>query len=308
MQAKIVELKKQGVGSRKIGKLLGVGKSTVNDTYNRLLERTLNAPKESTKPRILLIDLETSPSVVATFGRWQQNIGNDSVIREGGVILSACYKFLGDVEVTKLVLTPAEAQADDDLRILCHLHEVLESADAVVAHNLKRFDFPVLKTRMLLQGLPPPHTPKLTDTLTIAKRLKFNSNKLDSLGKYLGVGEKLKHEGIKLWIKCINGDYDALGQMLEYNAQDVELLEAVYLKLRAWDNAPFNAGHLGDSDRWHRHVCPVCSSSNVEYTGGTVYAAVSEYHEVICLDCGARSRSRHNLSTKEKRKNLLASI
>jgi hypothetical protein len=300
---KVITLNSDGLSSRSIASLLGIGKSTVNDIINRLVddeEVTVEDKKEGA--RILFFDLESTPSIVATFGRWKQNIGTESVLREGGFLLSACWKYLGDKSVTRIVLTPEEAIRGDDCRIVCALYDAFEEADVVVAHNAVRFDVPLFKTRLISHSMPPPKTVKVLDTLQIAKGLRFNSNKLDSLGNYLNVGRKAETTGISLWIRCMQGDEQALENMVTYNEQDVVLLERVYMKLRAFDTRPPNAGHYHEDDL---HRCPVCGSAEIHPTGNSVFTPVSEFMEVICNDCGHRSRTRNVINCKEKRANLL---
>lgn len=315
--SKIVELKHKGLSSRAIAEELGISKTSVNETYNRWSQGILtndypdgeleyqeigNQFFRERGPRILFFDLESTPSIVATFGRWKQNIGTESVLREGGYLLSACWKFYGDENVTRMVLTPEEAKAGDDVRIVCGLFEAFEQADIVVAHNAVKFDVPLFKTRLISNNMPPPKAVKVVDTLQIAKTLRFNSNKLDSLGNYLNVGRKIETTGISLWIRCMNGDKEALESMVTYNEQDVVLLENVYKKLRAFDKRPANAGHYYHDEHSR---CPVCGSDEVEETGNVVYTAVSSFAEVVCNDCGHRSRTRQALNSKHDRAKLL---
>lgn len=289
-----------GYSSREIERRTGVSKSAINYFLNG--RETAKKSLPTNGPRILLFDLESTPSIVAAFKRWKVNIGPESVIREGGHLLSACYKFLGDKKVTRLVLTPKEAKEGNDARIVAELYEAFEQADIVVGHNAGAFDVPLFKTRLLDNGMPPPKTVKVIDTLKIAKTLKFNSNKLDSLGHYLEVGRKIPTEGMKLWLDCMNGDKEALKKMLDYNEQDVILLEDVYLRIRAFDTNPVNAGQYHDDDKQH---CPVCGSTDLTHTGNNVYTQVSQFDEVLCNDCGHRSRTRTPKNSKSQRSNLL---
>lgn len=298
----INNLHEAGMSGRKIAKQLGISKSAVNYRLNGRKGRGTGV-KSSGGPKILLFDLESAPSLVATFGRWNVNIGPDSVVQEGGYIISACFKFLGDAKVTKLVQTSNEAVVGDDSRIVAELYEAFEQADIVVGHNAKRFDVPLFKTRLIANNMPPHKTVKVLDTLVIAKTLKFNSNKLDSLGNYLDVGRKIPTEGMTLWLGCMQGKRESLSKMLKYNEQDVLLLEKVYMQLRAFDTNPTNLG-LYHNDEVAR--CPACGSKHLTPTGNSVYTSVSEFTEVCCDDCGHRSRSRQSFTTKEKRRNLLA--
>ena len=288
-----------GYSSREIERRTGVSKSACNYFLNG--RATPQVPQKD-GPRVLLFDLESAPSIVAAFGRFKVNVPQDAVVKEGGSLISVCYKFLGDNKVTKLVQTPKEAKAMDDSRLVAELYVAFEEANIIVAHNLDRFDLPLFKTRLLANGFPPPPTVKTVDTLKIAKSMRFSSNKLDSLGSYLELGRKVDHEGIKLWLDCMNGDKKSLDKMLAYNEQDVLLLEKIYLKIRAFDTKPANAGQYFKDSEVH---CPVCGSTDLTPTGNSVYTSVSEFPEVECNDCGHKSRTRSTTSTKETRSKLL---
>ncbi len=280
---------------------LGLSKSGVNDYLNSKLKEVIKAPIKD-GPRTLLFDLENAPSIGVAFQRFKVNLSPDHILDEGGWLISACWKFLGEDKMYKIVLTPEEAIARDDSRIVAELYEAFEETDIAIGQNIDRFDLALFKTRCIAHGFGPPKTVKTIDTLKIAKQLKFNSNKLDSLGAYLGLGRKMKHTGIDLWIRCMQGDSKALAEMLEYNEQDVLLLEAVYLKVRAFDSKAPNLGHFyaGEEVR-----CPACGSTDVSPTGHSIFTQISEFKEMKCNDCGHRSRERTNISTKGKKANVL---
>lgn len=295
----IVELKEQGLGSRKIAKELGISKSSVNSYYKQYLE---NNYFEVNKPKILVLDIETACSITGTFGRRKQNISQDAVIREGGWIISYAYKWLGEGSAKGSVLTPEEAVNCSDVRLCAELHELLEQSDIVLAHNGSNFDIPMIKARMIINDFPPIRKVKVLDSLTISREFRFPSQKLDSLGSILNEGRKLDHAGISLWIKCQEGCEHSLNTMQMYNRQDVDLLENVYLRLRNHSTRhPNLAATFGDKPR-----CNICLSDNVTFTGNTVTTNLSEFPEVICNDCGARSKTRKSLTTKEQRKNFLS--
>lgn len=297
LQKDIYSYKKQGLGSRKIASLLGLSKSSVNNYYNEYLS---NNPDKVVKPKLLLLDIETSPSIAAVFGRRKQNISQDAVLQEGGWLISYSYKWLGEDEVHGDVVTPHEATHKDDMRLCMNLWELIEQANALVYHNGINFDLPMIKTRMIVNALPPIRKIKSIDTYQLSKEFRFNSNKLDSLGEQLSLGRKIKHEGMLMWIKCLEGDTEALRLMLEYNKQDVALLEEIYLAL-----APYSTRHpnlsveLGDKIR-----CNICCSDNVHPTGNTVTTNLSVFEEYAC-QCGARFKTRKAITTKSQRSNFL---
>ena len=92
---KILELKQCGYGSRYIANLLGIGKSTVNDF---LKKQNGSIPIEPKKPRILLLDIETSPTMAAVWRLWKENIGLEQ-INNDWFIMSYSAKWLKDSTV-----------------------------------------------------------------------------------------------------------------------------------------------------------------------------------------------------------------
>ena len=302
-QEAIIELKLKGYSSRWIAKSLLIGKTGVNQVFNRYLlglgECTNVKPK---KMRICFLDVESSPDIAVSFKRFKTSYGQDSVLQDGGSLLSIAWRFSDDPTTYGAALEPNEAVIGDDSRLVQMLSDVINQSDVICGHNIVQFDNALLNTRLVINNLPPHKTVKMIDTLRIARSMKFQSNRLDSLGVILGVGQKTKHSGIKLWIDCMNGQREALADMLEYNKNDVDLLIAVYERLKAFDTKAPNQGLYLDSEV---PVCRVCGSTHIELTGEHSYTAVSTYEEMKCLDCGARSRKRQAQNTKEQRKNLL---
>lgn len=303
-QREIFNLYDNGYSGRSIAYHLGLSKSGVNEFLNKRANRTQPDVQLQTQdgPRILFFDLETAPSIVATFGRFKVNVGQDQVISEGNNLLSACWKFLGDKEVTERKVSSMDAIFSKDAKLTAELYEAFERADIVVAHNAVKFDVPVFKTRLLANGMPPHKTVKVMDTLQMAKHFRFPSNKLDSISAFLGLGRKLDTGGMDLWMKCMDGDEEALQTMMEYNSHDVKLLEQVYLQLRAFNSRTANLGQYYDDGEQH---CPACGSTALTESGNVVYTPVSAFEEFVCGDCGHRSRSRTVINSKEQRSKLL---
>lgn len=294
----IFSMKHQGYSSRQIANHFGISKSGVNDMLNRY------APKINPKGiRVLFLDIETSADIAVSFKRFKTSYGQDSVLQDGGTILSIAWQYNDEKEPSGLALTPYEAVNNDDSRLVATLIELIEDSDAICGHNIVQFDDAVIQARSAINGFAPHKLVKKIDTLRIARQMKFPSNKLDSLGHMLGVGRKLEHQGIKLWIDCMFGHQEALDKMLAYNKQDVTLLIDVYQKLKAFDSQAPNAGLYTDQDV---PVCRVCGSTHVEPTGNVVSTSVSKFIEVQCGECGARSRTRQALNSSKDRKKLLA--
>lgn len=311
----IEQLHNNGLSGRQIAKTLGLSKSGVNYYLGSLEVDGYSARKHSTKaekpnkqgPKILLLDYETAGEVSLTFGRFKQTFGNSSVIRRGGNILCAAYKWLGSDKVESIAATPEECVAGDDSRIVAHMWELYEQADAIVAHNSQGFDHKVLRGRVAINGFPDLPTVKVLDTLTQAKKaFRLPSNSLETIALYFGLETKMQHSGKDLWIRVQSGDVDAMQQeMLPYCKQDVVVLEQVFNRIRAFGNmgSNFNAGHYYDDGKMH---CRSCGSTDVHPTGRDVHTAVTAWSEYRCGTCGSVHRSRKPKTTQATRALLLS--
>jgi uncharacterized protein YprB with RNaseH-like and TPR domain len=84
----------------------------------------------------------------------------------------------------------------DDKHVIKVLHEILSQADVIVHHNGDAFDKRYVDTRILVNGLSAlPPVPSIDTYKTAKSKLLLASNKLDYLGKLLGVGRKIHHVG-----------------------------------------------------------------------------------------------------------------
>ena len=144
----------------------------------------------------------------------------------------------------------------------------------------------------------PPSPYKSIDTLKMARRsFKFDSNKLDQLGRYLGLGRKVQTGGMDLWFYCMAGKMSAWKLMVKYCKQDVVLLEEVYLKLRPWDKSHPNLNKYTQTE----HTCPACSSTDLQRRGfDSTVGNVNCYQRWQCNSCAKWSRSRLADKTKVK--------
>ena len=153
-----------------------------------------------------------------------------------------------------------------------------------MAHNAKAFDVKKANQRFIFHSLQPPSPYKVYDTLLAARKVaKFDSNRLDSLARTLGVGAKLPTIGIDLWLACMDGpgpQWDAMGR---YNAMDVRVLRRVYERLKMWDT-----GHPRLTHFTRAEACPTCQSPNIQ-SRGFAYSSTGKRQRIVCTDCGAWS-------------------
>lgn len=297
-------LNKDGVSWRQIAKRLGKPKSTVSDFLRSSGHQEVGLPMQPTEPYIILLDIETSPTLGWVWGRFDQNL-NQAQVEQEQFILSWSATKLGHASdiVLGSVITPEEVGREDDSRLVQELADILNDADVVIAHNGKAFDCKVVKARMCFWDIEPPSHYRIEDTLLIARsEFKFPSNKLDSLAQYLGLGEKYETGGFDLWKRCMVGDQSALDKMLEYNKKDVVLLERVYNRLQPYNSKSVNKATFYNDDVVR---CTKCGSHNLSVVEKMVTSNLAQYAQYRCNGCGGLSRSRVNSLSKVKRKTLL---
>ena len=231
-----------------------------------------------TPAKILFVDIETAPSLGWVWAKWETNVID---FKRDWYVLSFAWKWAHETKtnVVGLIDFPSyKKDIENDEKLIDALWALLDEADIVVAHNGDRFDLPKANTRFISHKLPPPSPYKTVDTLKIARRaFKFDSNKLDDLGRYLGVGRKLPNTGFHLWKGCMAGDAKSWALMKRYNVQDIKLLEKVYFLMRAWAPTHPNVNKGG-------HACPKCGSTNVQKRGFS-YTQLRQKQRFQCLGC-----------------------
>lgn len=226
------------------------------------------------KPVITFFDIETGPLKISSWSTWEATALR---VEEDWELLSFAYK---KNEGKTKVLSLNQFKNEKDF--VKELWKLFDESDILVAHNGDSFDIKKSQAKFAQYGLLPPSPFKTIDTLKIAKSsFKFTSNRLDALGELLGVGRKVKHNGIDLWFGCLDGDEKSYKLMRRYNKQDVDLLYAVYQRLKPYmkshPNLAIYEGILG---------CGTCKSTNIQLRGFG-YNKSSYYRRFQCKDCGS---------------------
>lgn len=236
------------------------------------------------RPKVLLWDIETSLQPVAIFQLAHNDWIDPSSILAERYIICAAWKWEDESRVHAVSVADDRKRYDknphDDRHVIEKLHSILSQADVIIHHNGDSFDRKWVETRALVHGfqaLPP--IPSV-DTYKIAKsRFYLNSNKLDYIGQLLNVGRKVKTSP-GLWMRVLNGEKKAVQEMVEYNKQDVLLLEAVFNKLKPY------AANLPSLELFgNTEGCPRCGSDHIQ-SRGTHRAITRTYTRLQCQSCG----------------------
>jgi uncharacterized protein YprB with RNaseH-like and TPR domain/rubredoxin len=196
---------------------------------------------------------------------------------ESGYTLCWAAKWLGEEEMYS-----SSRQTNTEEDMLVGIHSLLNEADAVVHFNGKRFDIPTLNKDFLENNFAPPSPYKQIDLWqTVKTEFRFPSNKLEYVCKALGVGQKIKTIGHELWVRCMAGDPEAWAMMIEYNINDVLILEEVYWELLPWIKGHANHAIYQDN----KLVCPNCGGTHY-HARGFAYTHTNKYQRFQCQVCG----------------------
>lgn len=200
------------------------------------------------KPKILFVDIETSPLISYTWGLFDQNVGLNQIVKDWHLLAFAAK---WDDEKTMIYKDQRGAKdISNDGPLVEDLWHLLDSCDIAVAHNAKNFDIKKINARFMHHGLKPPKPYKVIDTLTVARRkFGFTSNKLEYLAdkfntKYKKLVDR-EFQGFNLWKECLAGNTKAWNEMRKYNQHDVLALEELYNTLSPWDTTSGLGSYYG---------------------------------------------------------------
>lgn len=298
------------LSSRAIAELVGKGKSTVNDFFKLWDERTSlqidsNEFNEVVGAKVLFLDLEVSASIVAAFSMFKHFSTPDHIIQFPYILTYAANWLHDDVDKIECYGLDDTEGFDldhrDDYELVLRLWNLLDKADLVVIQN-SPFDSGWFTQRCAYHGLPEPSPYRCICTLKgMKKAMALPSNSLGYSTKYFNLGHnKLHHEGISLWIRCMDGDLEAFAKMKEYNIGDIPTLRELYLKIRAYiPNHPNVALYFGDLDKMR---CMVCGSENLTKLETKAYTNLSIFDAYRCECCGTVKRTGTAINTTADRK------
>lgn len=223
-------------------------KSELNNTFSKKI-----------LPKRLFWDIETSYNIVKSWRVGYNLTLNPSDIIHERAIICLSYKWQGEDKVHTI-----KWKNGCDKNIIKEFVKVVSQADECVGHNLKRFDEKWLMTRCIKHGILALPKYKVYDTLLKARsKFNFNSNKLDYIAEFLGLGNKLKHRGLAMWDDIILRNCPlAMEEMIDYCEKDVVLTEEVYNKLVTYDLPTM---HVGVMNGLSKGTSPYTGSSNIEF-------------------------------------------
>ena len=235
-------------------------------------------------PRILVWDLENSPGLGWFYGSTYQT--NIAKVEKPSRVMSFAAMWTDSLKIEY-----RSDFHDGHDTMVGRAWELLNEADGVVSWNGQGHDSPHINTEFLRAGAPLPSPYKEIDLYRVVRRkFKFHSNRLDFVSQELGIGQKLKNEGIDFWLACMNGDPKAWARFKKYNIEDVRLT--------------FNHYHLYKSaipksmhPNWTLYVdgdaCPKCGAVGQLQRRGHAPTVTALYPRFFCKSCGEWSQGKH---------------
>ena len=256
------------------------------------MKKELMYPKGT---RTLFLDIETISMIASVFSRYPNFIATSSILARAHVLMVG-WKWSD--EKTPHIMS---IRTNTEKEIMEKVAELYKEATCVVMHNGVRFDMTHLRTRAMELGVPPFSEPPAVDTLKEARHLfRFESNRLDDLGRYLNIG--CKTPGSKtLWddishIRLKNGGVlpscaespeldKLLAKMEKYCKNDVfPLQQRVYERMRPWMKRHPNIAMMGS--RPEVGACNKCGSNDVSKWGvRLILTMITQRHR--CNNCGS---------------------
>lgn len=224
--------------------------------------------------KVLVLDIEWRPTKAYVWKAWDENIGPDQIIEHGG-LLCVGVKWLGDKK-TKVYSEWEHGHVE----MLLAVHEMMSFADAIVTYNGDRYDLPKLQGEFVLNGLGPTPPATSIDVIKAVKKFGFFMNRLAFIGPLLGLGSKVQTGGFNLWKGVDNGDEACQKKMTKYCAQDVDLLEKLYLRIRPFIRNHPHMGKVGANE------CGACGSHNVQ-SRGTRRTRAFKIQRLQCQACSS---------------------
>jgi DNA polymerase elongation subunit (family B) len=230
----------------------------------------------SRTPKVLTIDIETSPALAYVWGLWDVNVSVSQIVAPSRMLCFAG-KWLGDKSTT------FASEFHDGKKVMVQtIWDMLNDADIVVGYNHVRFDIPHINREFMLAGLVPPSPVQHIDLLSVMRRnFKMMSNKLGYVTDAVGLDTKLDTGGQALWNDVMQNDPKAWEKFRRYNIQDVVITEQLFTLLAPWIKSPHAGLWTGDLSS-----CYACGSSRL-VAHGVTRSKSAAWPLTQCAECGA---------------------
>ena len=252
-------------------------------------------------PRVLYWDVEVSLKLGYFYDQWNTNIPHHK-IKHHSFLISAAWAWESDPEkVSSVSLLDDKPRFNrdprDDYFVVKTIRDVINKADAIVAHNGDGFDVKELNSRLAQHGLKPTNKPIQIDTLKMAKtHFRYSGgNSLANLCKFFKLDTLKGSINDEVWIAAAEGCPDAIAEVQLYNESDVPPLRSIYLIQRPFSPAKLNQNLFSKED-----ICPACGTVDWKKNGtqpGYSLTRITSRQKWACNKCGYSIVDKHTLKS-----------
>lgn len=252
-------------------------------------------------PRVLTLDIESSPHLCWSFQTWKTNISPIQIVEPTRMLCFAA-KWLDSKKVH--FHSEFDGEGVDEYNhglMVQEAWDLLDEADVVVTYNGDRYDLPHLNREFLLAGLKAPSPYASVDLYKVMKRETiFASHKLSFITQQLSLSGKLENSGFGLWLNVLSDDPEvaakAWREMTRYNKRDVVTTEEAFLEVRHLVKNMPSVSLFEGGDFTGPH-CELCGSTDL-VKQGFKYTKTRRYQQYRCNGCGSWFRdTRSDKST-----------
>ena len=237
-------------------------KEQVKEVLREKAQRATQKKRQLYKPKVLTYDIETSFVLARVWGTGKQYVAHDA-IQDETQIITVAWKWLGEDKVHYLKWS---RKKKNDRKLVTKFLEEYNKADMIIGWNNNSFDNKIVHSRALKWGLDVNTHVKSFDIMRQIKRVfRLPSYSMAYVSRYLGLGGKLQHNGIKMWEDIAWGAKDdykqSMALMVQYNVQDVALTEEIFFKVRKYLGGVM---HFGVMQGKGKLSCPHCGGEDVK--------------------------------------------
>ena len=130
------------------------------------------------KPKILIIDIETSPIIARVWGLWDNNVALNQIVKDWSIISFAA-KWLDEKKIYQ-----EDVEKQSERTVISEIWHLLDKSDIVIGQNSKKFDLKKINAKFIEYGFQPPSSYQQIDVLSLAKKyFALTSNKLEYVSK-----------------------------------------------------------------------------------------------------------------------------
>ena len=151
-----------------------------------------------------------------------------------GIMFCYAIKVGGKNKILERCITQKELGTCLDKEVVKQCIKDIEKFDRIVTFYGKRFDFPFLRTRAVINDLPFFNYGEVIHEdlyFNIKYKFKFHSNRLQNACKVLlGDSDKTVIEP-RYWVKAVQGDKKSLDYIVKHRRYDVQDLDKLYDKV-----------------------------------------------------------------------------